>query len=124
MNIFKRRIKALEARLLPNFITLRMADGSTHKIRGGIDLLHLFTEVEGDWYRLCCGKLGPPVPEEILEKYPVFKKIIDSVGSDENGHMLDLFKVLAAGPIPRGQSYEEFVKLRSAHDSGGEEHHE
>jgi hypothetical protein len=96
MNIFKKRIEALEARLLPSYITLTMPDGSIERIPGGIDLLHLFCDVQSG------------------QEYPVFKKIIDSVGSDEKGHMLELFKVLAAGPIPRGMTCDEWEKDNAA----------
>jgi hypothetical protein len=96
---FKKRIEALEARLSPSYINLYMPDGSTERIRGGIDLLHLF----------CDGQSG--------QDNPVVKKIIESVESDENGHMIDLFKAMAAGPIPRGQSCDDDEAVSSAKGS-------
>ena len=96
MKSFMKRIRSLEARMIPKFVILRMADGSTHKIRGGVDLLHLFCEAAHD-----TGK-----------ENPVLKMIIDSVGSDENGRMIEAIKALAAGPIPRGMSYEAWEKAR------------
>ena len=88
---FWKRIKAIEAKVLPNIITLYMPDGSTRRIVGGSALLDLLTTGVSEM------EDGPITPA-ILAKYPVIRDILDSDTSDEPGHLIRLFKVLAAGP--------------------------
>ena len=80
MNL-KGRIQGLEARLLPNFITLKLRDGTIHKIRDDC-LLETFCY-------LLAGKQSP-----------ILDKILQTVESDEPGHMIDLIQAIAAGPVP------------------------
>jgi hypothetical protein len=95
MKDFEKRIKTLEKELAPKYITLTMVDGTQHRIPAGLDLLHFFHQVVSGWDR--DSGLGA-----LYALHPEAQWLMEAVSSDESGHLLDLFRVLVEGPVPRG----------------------
>ncbi|MGA2224970.1 MAG: hypothetical protein ABSH41_11060 [Syntrophobacteraceae bacterium] len=89
MRDYEKRISALEGLLVPEQLTLMMADGTERRIEGGHYLLDMLCATIRDFN-------SQPVPDAQLCEFNLIKQ---SVSSDEGGHMVNLIKVLMAGPV-------------------------
>ncbi len=91
---FKARIRALEAKLLVDSITLRMADGSEHKIPADGQIL-----LEA----ICSTMSGEPSPLAQL----ILKSVSDDGEQKGQGQLCALVRCFSHGPVETGSEVSE-----------------
>jgi hypothetical protein len=95
VNNLERRIAALEQRLGPKFVSLKMRDGSQHRIRS--DGQHLLALVCAAMRKHHAESLGELVAPSQFDAE--LKLIAESVSCDEEGGMVGLARVALNSPV-------------------------